>query len=32
MEALLSSADAAMYQVKQGRKGGYLFYRDLKKG
>jgi diguanylate cyclase (GGDEF)-like protein len=32
METLLNKADAAMYQVKQNRKGGYLLYRDLKKG
>ncbi len=31
METLLNKADAAMYQVKQNRKGGYLLYRDLKK-
>ncbi len=31
IETLLGKADAAMYRVKEGKKGGYLLYRDLKK-
>ena len=29
-ETLLSKADTAMYHVKQGKRGGYLLYRDVK--
>jgi diguanylate cyclase (GGDEF)-like protein/PAS domain S-box-containing protein len=31
MEMLINKADAAMYRVKQTKKGGYLLYRDMKK-
>ncbi len=28
-DTLLKMADLAMYRVKQGKQGGYLFYRDM---
>jgi len=29
IDSLLKKADIAMYRVKQGKKGGYIFFRDL---